>query len=204
MRMFLRRSMVGRDPLPVAMTGVRMGERVLQVGIDDPQLGGALAVKVGLSGHAAFVVSDERAAQKALAAAAKAGALVDVKVSSLESLPFPERAFDLVVVNSMGGLLAVLAPAVRANVLRELHRVLRAGGRVVTIESGTRSGFATAGRAFTAHLARRKAAPYLSRDSEFEKRGGAVAALQAAGFTPVRPLGDREGYRFTEGLKSGT
>ena len=33
--------------------------------------------------------------------------------------------------------------------------------------------------------------------------GGALADLRAAGFSPVRELGDREGLRFAEGIKAG-
>jgi hypothetical protein len=36
MRMFLRQSTVGREPLAIAMSGVRMGERLLQIGRDSP------------------------------------------------------------------------------------------------------------------------------------------------------------------------
>lgn len=190
MRRFLRKSTVGRDPLPIVMSGARMGERVLQVGVDDPKVAGALAAKAGLSGHSVIVVRDERAAEKARTAAVESGALVDVHVSTLEALPFPEQAFDLVVINSVGGLLASFEPALRASALRELYRILRAGGRLVTVELGTRSGLATLFR------------PARALDSDFEKAGGAVAALRAAGFSPVRPLADLEGYRFTEGLKS--
>ena len=75
---FLRKSTLER--LPVAMTGVRMGERALQMGIEDPSLVGAIAAKVGLSGHAVIVVRDEREAARARSAAEKAGALVDVQV----------------------------------------------------------------------------------------------------------------------------
>ena len=47
---FLRKS--GLEQLPVAMSGVRMGERALQIGIDDRSLAGVIAAKVGLSGSA--------------------------------------------------------------------------------------------------------------------------------------------------------
>ena len=62
---FLRKSK--QAPLPVAMSGVRMGERVLQIGIDDPAVAGALAAKVGLSGHAAMALTGEPDAVKARA-----------------------------------------------------------------------------------------------------------------------------------------
>jgi len=61
--MFLRKSRVA--PLPVTMSAVRMGERVLQVGVDDPAVASAIAAKVGLSGHAALAVADERDAARA-------------------------------------------------------------------------------------------------------------------------------------------
>ena len=48
--MFLRKSRI--EPLPVTMSAVRMGERVLQVGLDDPALASTLAGKAGLSGSA--------------------------------------------------------------------------------------------------------------------------------------------------------
>ena len=62
MRMFLRK-VAACEPLAVAMSGVRLGERLLQIGVDDPPLLGALAAKVGLSGHAAVVTLDERSAR---------------------------------------------------------------------------------------------------------------------------------------------
>ena len=43
------------------MTGVRMGERVLQVGTDDPSVAAAIAARIGLSGTAAIAVADEAA-----------------------------------------------------------------------------------------------------------------------------------------------
>ena len=85
------------------MCGVSMGERVLQIGIDDPSLVGALAAKVGLSGHAAIAVVDDRAAVKARMAAEDAAVLVDVQVTALGSLPFPEDGFDAVVLHAVTG-----------------------------------------------------------------------------------------------------
>ena len=56
--MFFRKSRI--EPLPVTMSAVRMGERVLQIGIDDASIASAIAAKVGLSGHAAIIVAEER------------------------------------------------------------------------------------------------------------------------------------------------
>ena len=113
---FLRKSTLER--LPVAMTGVRMGERALQLGIDDPSLVGAIAAKVGLSGHAAIVVRDEREAAKARSAAEKAGALVDVQVRPNAALPFEGDSFDVIVLHAANGKSGSFQDASSAETLR--------------------------------------------------------------------------------------
>ena|SRR5688572_2463822 len=183
---FLRKSK--QAPLPVAMSGVRMGERVLQIGIDDPAVAGALAAKVGLSGHAAMALTGEPDAVKARATAAMVGALVDVQVAPLHALPFGDGAFDVVVVHGLGGWLSSLDNAARVAALRETARVLRSGGRIVIIEPGPGGGIAS--------LARPRRV-----DKAYDDSGGAAAALATAGFRASRVLAEREGYRFSEGMK---
>jgi SAM-dependent methyltransferase len=185
--MFLRKTRV--EALPVTMSAVRMGERVLQVGVDDPAIVSAIAAKIGLSGHAAIAVADEREAARANSAAAGAGVLVDVRVSPQASLPFENDAFDLVIVHSVHGRLSSLDTATRTGAMREWHRVLRHGGRVMTIEAGPASGLA--GMLRPAH-----------RNEAYEAAGGVVSALEIAGFKPVRILAEREGFRFSEGIKT--
>ncbi len=185
--MFLRKSRV--EPLPVTMIAVRMGERLLQIGFDDPALAAALAAKVGLSGYAAIVVTDDAIAARARTAAASAGVLVDVQVTPLAPLPFESGAFDLVVAHSMRGLVSSLNDGARTEALREWHRVLRSGGRVMTIEAGAASGLKSLLRP-----------PH--GDDAYAVSGGVVGALEAAGFRPVRILAEREGYRFAEGIKA--
>lgn len=177
---FLRKPSLER--LPVVMSGVRMGERALQIGIADPVLVGAIAAKVGMSGHAAVVASEEADAAHARTAAAAAGALVDVHVAPLDALPFSADAFDVVVVHARG-LRASLQDAGGGALLRDALRVLRSGGRIVVIEG--------AGTGLMARL----------RSSKPIDPAGVIAALAGAGFKAVRVLADREGYRFLEGLK---
>jgi ubiquinone/menaquinone biosynthesis C-methylase UbiE len=186
---FLRK-MSARDPLPVTMSGVRMGERLLQIGVDDARLAGQLAAKVGLSGHAAMVVSDEAAADRARAGIADAGGLVDLQVTRLDALPFPPESFDAVVVHNMNNLLTSIDASRRTQVVNEWRRALRVGGRIVVIESGMRSGIGALLR------------PGPKPDADYQRSGGTLAALEAAGFRPVRLLGDREGFKFIEGLKT--
>jgi ubiquinone/menaquinone biosynthesis C-methylase UbiE len=182
--MFLRKTRI--EPLPVTMSAVRMGERVLQIGVDDATVAIAIAAKVGLSGHAAIAVSEERDAARAQSAMTNAGILVDVRVTPLAALPFDSDAFDFVVIHAMHGLIASLAADARIAAMREWRRVLRQGGRAMTIEAGPASGLAGV---------LRRASPNESYD--------VVGALEASGFKPARVLAEREGYKFAEGIKSG-
>jgi SAM-dependent methyltransferase len=162
------------------MSSVRMGERALQIGVADASLVGAIASKVGMSGHAAVAVEQERDAEKARSGAASAGALVDVTVAPLDALPFPSDSFDVVVMHPEGLAQPVSAAA---GLVSEAYRVLRAGGRLVIIE-GRGVGFA--GRV-------RGPAPADASTT--------LGALDAAGFKATRVLAEREGYRFIEGIK---
>jgi SAM-dependent methyltransferase len=135
--MFFLRKAKQQEQLPVAMSGVRMGERALQIGIDDPSLLGAIAAKVGLSGHAAVAVGDEAAAAVARSAAAKAGVLVEVHAAPLHSLPFADDSFDVIVLHAKSGWLASMDDSARQPILRDAYRVLRGGGRLVAIEGGS-------------------------------------------------------------------
>jgi len=185
--MFLRKSAI--EPLPVTMSAVRMGDRVLQIGVDDAAIASTLAAKVGLSGYAAIAVFDDASGARAQAAAANAGILVDIKVSSTATLPFESDAFDLVIVHSTRGFVASLDAEARGAAMREWRRVLRHGGRVMTIEAGAATGL-------KAFLHKQPV------NESYEAAGGIVGALEAAGFKPVRLLADREGFKFAEGVKS--
>jgi hypothetical protein len=186
--MFLRkRKLSKRDSVPVAMTGVRMGERLLQIGIDDPALAATLAAKVGLSGAAALAVASEADAERARAVVANAGVLIDVKVSPWRTMTFDPDSFDLVVVLSTRGLLASMTPEDRVAVLQQAHRALRSGGRIIVIEAAPRAGLAS--------LLHRSAV-----NEHYVSGGGAEGALRAERFRS-RSLGEHEGYQFTEGLK---
>jgi SAM-dependent methyltransferase len=185
--MFLRKPRI--ELLPVTMSAVRMGERVLQIGIDDPVIATTIAAKVGLSGNAAIAVTDHEGAARARDAAASAGVLVDVQITPLAPLPFENGAFDLIVAHSMHGLVSSLDANARTAALREWHRVLRTGGRVMTIEAGPASGL-------------KSLLKQPHGNESYDAAGGVVGALEAAGFRPARVLAEREGYKFAEGIKT--
>jgi SAM-dependent methyltransferase len=131
---FRLRRMRAMDPLQVAMTGVRMGERYVQIFCNDVTLTAGLAGKVGLSGVAAVAVADETEAARARNTARKAGALVDVQVTPLASLPWPRDSFDMVVIDNTGEDFTALTDSDRLALLTAASRVLRQGGRVEVIE----------------------------------------------------------------------
>jgi ubiquinone/menaquinone biosynthesis C-methylase UbiE len=187
MAIFRRRS----DPhaLLVAMTGVKMGERLLQIGSADRAMLGALAAKVGLSGRAAAVVFGDADAQRAQASAARAGALVDLDVSRDGTMSFEADGFDLLVIDNTDGLIGAMTPERRVRTLQEARRVLRPGGRIIIVETAERGGL---GALFSR-------APM---NAHYRTGGGATAALEAEGFRSVRVLAERQGRRFIEGLKA--
>ena len=170
--MFKFRRMRPVDPLQVAMTGVRMGERYLQVFCSDAALTGGLAMKIGLSGVAALAAPDDEHATRARNAASKAGALIDVQITPLTTLPWDADAFDMVVIDNTGGDIAAMSAGDRTAMLSSIRQVLRAGGRVEMIERVGRD---------------------LNPESE--------EMLRAAGFKPVRTLAEQDAFRFIEGHK---
>lgn len=183
MRIFRRGP--GPHALPLAVVGVRLGNRILDVGADAGSLFAEMAGKVGLTGQASAIVSSEGAAARVRAAAAKAGVLADVETTSWPRLPVGDATFDVAVVDNTSGLLASLDEATRAALGREVFRALRPGGRALVLDGATRGLLAT----------------FAGRGGPVWPAASASAWLGAAGFKPVRLLGEREGQRFTEGWK---
>lgn len=187
--MFLRKPTRSREPLPLTMTGVRMGERVLQIGVHDEALTGLLAARPGLSGHAAIVTLSESAAARARHACEQAAVVADVTVTAAAAPHIDGSPFDAAIVHDADAEVTGLAPAERLALFRACHHALRAGGRLILIDSLPVSGI-------SALLGRSKS------QSEPPALQALTGALEAAGFRPVRLLAEREGYRFIEGLKS--
>ena len=174
------------------MSGVRLGERALQIGSGDARSIALIAAKTGLTGTAAIIVADDHAAVRIRRAVTDAGVLVDLRVVADRRLPFDDASFDAVVIHDVSLIVEGSGDA-PTHWLHECHRLLRSGGRIVTIERGTPVGLR---------------ALFPGRRSPEDVRVGAVGggptskALEAAGFTTIRALADREGLRFTEGFKT--
>jgi ubiquinone/menaquinone biosynthesis C-methylase UbiE len=177
----------GPHALPMAMSGIKMGERLLYLGAGTPGLFAALASKVGLTGRAAAVVFREADVAATEQAAAREGVLIEIAFTASGRFPHDADGFDLAVFDSTQGLLGAVSDEDRSLCLLEAFRVLRHGGRLLVVESA-RSGIGA--------ILRRT-----PTDPAYAATGGAKPALEAAGFRPVRVLAERQGIRFTEGLK---
>jgi ubiquinone/menaquinone biosynthesis C-methylase UbiE len=176
----------GGDPylLVVGMTGVKLGERVAQIGCAHGGRLAAVAKRVGLSGRAAVIVPDEASAARARKGAERAGVLLEIEVAPPTRIPLEDASFDLVIVDDTAGFFGSMAPDQRAASVREASRILRPGGRLMVISASQRAGIrrllggAPAGQPFDP-----------------------APSLQADGFRSVRNLADREGLVFVEGIK---
>ena len=173
LRLLTRNRARAMDPLHVSMTGVRMGERFLQIGCSDRALLAGLASKVGLSGTAMVGTFDEDEEERVDGVAGKIGALIERQPITRGVLPFESDLFDMVVVDDTHGRFAALAGDTRLDLLREANRVVRRGGRLEIVEGTTR------------------------RADGYD----ALRDMAAAGFKPARLLAEREGFRFLEGLR---
>lgn len=172
LRMLTRKRAPAMDPLQVSMTGVRMGERFLQIGCGDRALLAGLAAKVGLSGTAAVAAANPRQAALAESIGRKIGALVDIKnINGGRDWPFDASEFDMVVVDDTDESFQALTTP--GEILRKGLESLRPGGRIEVVT------------------------PIKAQHGDV----GFVQALTDAGFRPVRVLAEINGLRFVEGLK---
>ena len=176
LRMLMRRGRgPAMDPLHVSMTGVRMGERFLQIGCNDRSLLAGLAAKVGLSGTSAVAAFNEKQVTLAQSIGARVGALIEIKeIRAGREWPFGESEFDMIVVDDTNGAFGKIDEAGRVACLRDAKRSVRPGGRIEVIEG-----------------AAERAAGY-----------DALRDLTTAGFKPVRELAEKDGFRFLEGLRT--
>jgi SAM-dependent methyltransferase len=176
--------------LAIAMTGIKLGDRYLQIGCSDASLLAAIASKVGLSGRACAIVSSEADAARARRGADIGGVLLEVETAdALDAFPFDDGSFDLAVLDNQEGLLSSMRPEQRVACLQQAFRTLAPRGRIVVIERGPRAGL---GRLL--HGAG-------GVDPHYTSSGGAVTALKAEGFKAVRQLAEREGLSFFEGVR---
>ncbi len=129
----------GPQDLAISMVGVKLGDRLLQVGCGNGAMFAALAAKVGLTGRACAVDATAAGVAKGQQAAERAGVLVEIAEAPCRALPHDAGAFDIIVLYDV---LAPVSEEDRTSSLREAQRVLRGGGRIVVVEQTRRRGLA--------------------------------------------------------------
>jgi SAM-dependent methyltransferase len=167
-----------RFDLAVAMVGVKLGERLVQIGLAEPLLFVANARKVGISGHACGVDEDAGLVSQAGRTAEQEGVLVETATApDLPRLTLDGPPFDVAVIAAMG---SEAAPERFARAAAAAANVLRPGGRAVVISDAPRGGeTGAAGDRF-------------------------VAALAERGFRGAHILAARDNQMFVEAMKPRT
>ncbi len=155
---------------------LRPGERVLDVGVGPGFLAAEMAGEVGANGMVAGI----DVSQSMLALAKERDAAVDLRAGSAGSIPYPDASFDVAVSTQVLEYVADVPAA-----LAELRRVVRAGGRILILDtdwdsivwrSGDNARMAAVLAAWEGHLA----------DPRLPRR--MLDELRSAGFTPDMPL----------------
>jgi ubiquinone/menaquinone biosynthesis C-methylase UbiE len=183
--MFRFRRSRGPVDLAIGMTGVRLGERLLHVGPGNPAVFAAAAAKAGLTGRACAVAESPGQVAALEQAAAHEGVFVEVSEAKGSTWPYDAAAFDVVIVD---GNLVLSADSHRQEfLLAEVKRVVRPGGRVMTVYFRARGVASRLGFE-----------PAHGFDDVAERLLG---VLGRCGFGPARFLAGREGMAFVEAFR---
>ena len=116
---------------------LRAGESVLDVGCGTGTLAIVAARLVGPTGHVHGIDPSEEMIARAAKKARNARVEVDFRTGFVQSLPYADAEFDVVLSTLM---MHHLPRAARADCVRETRRVLKPGGRAVVIDFGARAG----------------------------------------------------------------
>ncbi|HZP07122.1 MAG TPA: methyltransferase domain-containing protein [Terracidiphilus sp.] len=121
----------------LSLAHLSAGESVLDIGCGTGTLAIAAKRHVGSTGHVCGIDAAPEMIARAGKKAKKAGLEVDFKNALVESLPFADGQFDVVLSTLM---LHHLPGKLRSRCAAEVRRVLRPGGRFLAIDFGTAPG----------------------------------------------------------------
>lgn len=113
------------------------GENVLDIGCGTGTVAIMAKRQVGEKGHVCGIDASPQMLARAGKKARKAGLELDFRNASVESMPFPDGHFD-VVLSSM--MLHHLPSKLRQQCAVEVRRVLKPGGRLLAVDFGTAPG----------------------------------------------------------------
>jgi ubiquinone/menaquinone biosynthesis C-methylase UbiE len=121
----------------LGLAHLSVGDSVLDVGCGTGTLAIAAKRQVGQKGQVCGIDASPEMIARAGKKASKAGVEVDFRGALVESLPFREGQFDVVLSTLM---LHHLPGKLRSQCAAELRRVLKPGGRLLAIDFGTSPG----------------------------------------------------------------
>ena len=121
----------------LSLARLRAGESVLDIGCGTGTLAIAAKRQVGPNGHVNGTDASNEMLLRASRKARKAGMDVAFQTALVESLPFSDGTFDIVLSTLM---LHHLPGTLRGKCAAEVRRVLKPGGRLLAIDFGTVPG----------------------------------------------------------------
>jgi ubiquinone/menaquinone biosynthesis C-methylase UbiE len=110
---------------------IKPGDSVLDVGCGTGDLTLAARARAGNSGKVCGIDAASEMVEVAQAKAAKAGVEVEFRAALIESLPFSDDSFDVVLSSLM---MHHLPDDVKQKGLREIYRVLKPGGHLFVVD----------------------------------------------------------------------
>ena len=163
----------------VELARLRPGETVLDVGCGTGTLAIAAKRRVGPTGIVQGIDASPEMIARANRKAKKEGIEVTFRTAVVETLPFPDRHFDVVLSTLM---LHHLPRPTREQSAREFRRVLKPGGRVLAVDFGMPGRHR---KGIISHLHRRG---HLSLDSVIELLGASGLRVVESGAVGVKDL----------------